>query len=110
MEANIQASFDSVLDVVQGRGQILRAVLMFDEIAAEKRIRLDRNQQYFLGVCREHGHKKVSLEFVNGGDLKELFQALDDGDVHFAAEVNFCIWNLLPLISLNLFIGYCWCN
>jgi hypothetical protein len=95
LEANIQASFESILDVVEGQGEILHVVLMFDEIATEKRIRLDRNQQYFLGVCREHGYKKISLEFVNGEDLEELFQALDDGDVHYAAV---CFWNLLPLI------------
>jgi len=41
IEANINTTFESVLDVVQGQGQILHAVLMFDEIATKKRIRLD---------------------------------------------------------------------
>jgi len=28
------------------------------------------------------------MEFINEGDLEELFRRLDDGDVHYAAEVS----------------------
>jgi len=75
------------MDVVQAEGGILHAVLMFDELATEKRIRLDRKRDFFLGVCRQHGHR-TSLQFVNTEDLEELFQSLDDGEVHYAAEVK----------------------
>lgn len=40
----------------------------------------------FLGVCREHGNK-VSLQFNSERDLEELFQAKEEGKVHFAGEV-----------------------
>ena len=50
---------------------------MFDEIATEKRIRWDPKTNYFLGLCREHAHN-TATEFINEGDLEELFQALDD--------------------------------
>ena len=33
------------------------------------------------------------MEFVNEGDMEELFQCLDDGVVHYAAEVR----NFVPL-------------
>ncbi|KDR66334.1 hypothetical protein GALMADRAFT_80973, partial [Galerina marginata CBS 339.88] len=85
--ANIVASFESVVDVVRAQGGVLHAVLMFDEIASEKRIRVDRKRDVFLGVCRQHGGT-TSLKFVNEGDLEELFQALDDDEAHYAAEAT----------------------
>lgn len=87
IEANLAASFEGVMDVVQQQGRVIHAVLMFDEIATEKRIRLDLRKDVFLGVCREHGHQ-VSLEFSTEEDLNELFRALDDGEIHYAAEVR----------------------
>ena len=89
--ANIMASFESVMDVVRAQGGVLHAVLMFDEIASEKRIRVDRTRDVFLGVCRQHGGK-TSLKFVNEGDMEELFQSLDDDEAHYAAEVNPMLW------------------
>lgn len=88
--ANIVASFESVVDEVRAESGILHAVLMFDEIASEKRIRVDRKRDVFLGVCRQHGGK-TSLTFVNEGDMEELFQSLDEDQVHYAAEVNFTL-------------------
>jgi len=67
--------------------KVLHTVVMFDELAAEKRIRWDPKTNYFLGVCRQHAHK-TSMEFINEGDLEELFRCLDDGDIHYAAEVR----------------------
>jgi hypothetical protein len=96
IEANIQGSFESVMEVVKAEGGILHAVLMFDELATEKRIRLDRKRDLFLGVCRQHGHR-TCLQFVNTEDMEELFQSLDDGEVHYAAEVIFYFSHLLPL-------------
>jgi hypothetical protein len=84
---NVQGAFANVLDIVQSRVETLHTVLMFDELATEKRIRWDMESNYFLGVCREHGHK-TSLEFINEGDMEELFSALDSGEVHYAAEVG----------------------
>lgn len=60
---------------------------MFDEIATEKRMRWDPKTNFFLGLCREHAHN-TSTEFVNEGDLMEVFQNIDDGKVHFAGEVS----------------------
>lgn len=51
-------------------------MVIFDEIATEKRLRWDPKSNMFLGVCREHGHR-TSLEFINEGDLEELFRRLD---------------------------------
>ena len=86
---NVEATFDGVLDVIHGENssEIIHTVLMFDEIATEKRIRWDPKTNYFLGLCREHGHN-TATEFINEGDLEELFQALDDGRVHHAGEVR----------------------
>ena len=92
---NVQGAFANVLDIVQSRVKTLHTVLMFDELATEKRIRWDMESNYFLGVCREHGHK-TSLEFINEGDMEELFSALDSGEVHYAAEVGVMNANLLP--------------
>ncbi|KAF8150584.1 hypothetical protein B0H34DRAFT_784860 [Crassisporium funariophilum] len=85
--ANIVASFKSVMDVVQAQGGVLHAVLMFDEIASKRRIRVDQKQDVFLGVCWQHGGK-TSLKFVNEGDMEELFQSLDDDKAHYAAEAT----------------------
>ena len=60
---------------------------MFDEIAIEKRIRWDLKTNYFLGLCREHAHN-TAMEFINEGNMEELFQVLDDGQVHHAGEVR----------------------
>jgi len=66
---------------------VVHAVVMFDELATEKHIRWDPKTNYFLGVCRQHVYK-ASMEFINEGDLEELFRCLDDGDIHYAPEVR----------------------
>jgi hypothetical protein len=87
--ANVEATFEGVLDVIHGENgsEFIHTVLMFDEIATEKRIRWDPKTNYFLGLCREHAHN-TATEFINEGDMEELFQALDDGQVHHAGEVR----------------------
>jgi hypothetical protein len=89
VQTNVDATLHSVLDVVHShvKAKVLHTVLMFDEIATEKRIRWDPKTNHFLGVCRQHA-SKTSMEFINEGDLEELYQCLDDGVVHYAGEVR----------------------
>jgi hypothetical protein len=86
---NVKATFDGVLEVIhsQNRSKFIHTVLMFDELATEKRVRWDPKTNYFLGLCREHAHN-TATEFTNEGDLEELFQRLDEGKVHHAGEVR----------------------
>ena len=86
---NVEATLEGVLDVIHGEdhSKFIHTVLMFDEIATEKRIRWDPKTNYFLGLCREHAHN-TATEFINEGDMEELFQALDDRQVHHAGEVR----------------------
>ena len=93
VQSNVNAILQGILEVMHHRinSRIIHVALMIDEIATEKRARWDPQTNYILGLCREHAHR-VSLEFINEGDLDELFRALDDGDVHYAGEVR----NLLP--------------
>ena len=60
---------------------------MFDEVAAEKRIRWDLKTNFFLGVCREHA-EKTSMEFINENDMEEVFRCLNEGEIHYAGEVR----------------------
>src|SRR5271155_4708451 len=87
--ANVEATFDGVLDVIHGENcsKFIYTVLMFDEIATEKRIRWHPKTNYFLGLCREHAHN-TATEFINEDNMEELFQTLDDGQVHHAGEVR----------------------
>ena len=100
VQMNVDATLHSVLDVVHShiKLKVIHTILMFDELAVEKRIRWDPRTNLFLGVCRQHA-SKTSMEFVNEGDMEELFRCLDDGVVHYAAEVRrFCFGlHLLPL-------------
>ena len=90
VQKNLEATLGGVLDVLHSQvqpGGVLHAVVMFDKLATEKRFRWDPKTNNFLEVCRQHTHM-TSLEFVNEGDLEELYRNLDDGVVHYAAEVS----------------------
>ena len=89
VRANVEATFDGVLEVIhsQNRSKFVHTVLMFNELATEKRVCWDPKTNYFLGLCREHAHN-TAMEFTNEGDMEELFQTLDDGKVHHAGEVR----------------------
>ena len=50
------------------RGRRIVTILMFDELAIEKRPRWDDKSNKFLGMCHEHGHV-TSLEFTSKDDL-----------------------------------------
>jgi len=74
VKANVKASLESMQDIIHGqiRGNVMHTVVMFDELATKKRIRWDPKTNYFLGVCRQQAHR-TSMEFINKGDLEELF-------------------------------------
>jgi len=85
---------------------------MFDELAMEKRIRWDPKTNYFLGLCREHAHR-TSTEFVNEGDMEELFQKLNEEKVHYAKEVRVDCFRRGIFQSgtvPDLLLGNCWCS
>ncbi|KAF8155913.1 hypothetical protein B0H34DRAFT_783589 [Crassisporium funariophilum] len=89
VQANIEATFDGLLEVIhrQDHSRFVHAVLMFDKLATEKRIRWDPKTNNFLGLCREHANQ-TSTEFVNKDNMAELYQNLDDGKVHYAGEAT----------------------
>jgi hypothetical protein len=107
VQTNVKATLQSVMGEIRGliKGTVLHTVVMFDELATEKRIRWDPKTNFFLGVCRQHAHK-TSTEFINEGDLEELFRHLntvDDDEVHYAAEVR--IWFLLEICFRSSILG-----
>jgi len=114
IKRNVEATLKGVLDEIHSRmsGKVLHTVLMFDELAMEKRIRWDPKTNHFLGVCREHAHK-MSMEFVNEGDMEELFRLIDAETVHYAGEVRDLapFETLLPCLTIfrlqSALLGYC---
>ncbi|KAF6755550.1 hypothetical protein DFP72DRAFT_1008601 [Ephemerocybe angulata] len=84
---NTLGVLDGILEVMKNQPNVRHAVLMFDELACEKRIRWNPRTNEFLGLCREHG-PKVALEFGSEKDVEELFKALDKGEVHYASEAT----------------------
>ncbi|KAF8808492.1 hypothetical protein BYT27DRAFT_7210875 [Phlegmacium glaucopus] len=89
VQENVNATLKGILNEMHSQmsGKVLHTVLMFDELATEKRIRWDPKTNYFLGACREHAHTTL-MEFVNEGDMEELFRFIDDGKVHYAGEAT----------------------
>lgn len=86
---NVDMSFDGLEEALEPKNGAVNnhAVLMFDEIATEKRLRWDDNSDLVVGICREHAHK-VPLEFRTEKDLVEVFKAVDDDRAHIAGEVS----------------------
>jgi hypothetical protein len=111
VQKNVEASLDGISKELHScmSGRVLHTVVMFDELATEKRLRWDPKTNYFLGVCREHAHKTL-MEFVNEGDMEELFRCIDDGKVHYTKEVTTRIWFHLGFASEPLFLGNRWCT
>jgi hypothetical protein len=107
IEGNIVACFESMQEVVKST-RVVHQILMFDEIATEKRIRWDNQTNFFLGICREHG-RETGLEFGSEADLEELFTSLDENRVHKATEVSFVL-SKLAQCSRPLPAGHCWCS
>ena len=63
---NIDATLQNVLDDIHGqmKGKVIHTVVMFDELAMEKRICWDPKTDFLLGVCWEHAHQS-ELQFLN---------------------------------------------
>lgn len=94
IQKNVEAIFAGITDALASK-RVVHQIIMFDEIATEKRIRWDPTTNHFLGICRQHAHR-VGLEFNGERDLDELFNALEkkvnaegkhDSKVHIASEV-----------------------
>ena len=84
---NISSTFDGILDLMRVSQNLVHGILMFDELATEKRPRWDDKSNKFLGVCREHGHM-TSLEFTSEDDLVMLWNELESGKIHLSHEVR----------------------
>ncbi|TEB18295.1 hypothetical protein FA13DRAFT_1649397, partial [Coprinellus micaceus] len=84
---NMMGVLEKIIELLRDYSGVLHAVLMFDELACEKRIRWNPHTHEFLGVCRQHG-PNVALEFNCMADLEELFRALDVEAVHYAANAT----------------------
>lgn len=84
---NFDACFESIRDLFASPSSVVHGVLMFDEIATEKRARWDSRSNHFLGICREHG-SLTCLKFENEGDLKTVVEDVEQGEVHLASEVS----------------------
>ena len=91
IEANIDACAEGKPEYF-GPPMIIHRVLMLDEIAIEKRPRLDDKTNMILGAYRECC-SKVSLELNTEADLVGFFRAVDDGEIHLAAEVRQVYFN-----------------
>ena len=81
------ACFEGLLDILRTSGQCTHAVLMFDELAVEKRPRWDDKSNKVLGVCCEHG-RETSLDFTSKDDLDVLWEELKSEKIHLAHEVS----------------------
>lgn len=89
VSTNVEMSFGGMEEALRLPHGARRhhAVMMFDEIAMEKRLRWDPKTNMLVGVCQQHV-EKVPLEFVTEENMKEVFMGLDDGRVHYAGEVQ----------------------
>jgi hypothetical protein len=86
---NIKANFPNSGPLVYPIETVRKcgAVLMFDEVKVEERVRWEPSTNRFLGVCREHS-KPFSLEFCSIKDLEQLEEGLERNEVHRASEVR----------------------
>lgn len=89
IKANIESSFDGIKKVLTSASQDapIHAVLMFDELASEKRLRIDDRTNMFVGLDRKTA-KKTSLLFNDEKDLDTIMDDLERGEVRLASEVS----------------------
>jgi hypothetical protein len=96
IQHNFAVTFESIIDILGTSGQAsgkasgtnpLHAVLMFDELAVEKRPRWDDKSNKILGICQEH-RCKMSLEFTSEQDLEMVWEELASEKIHLAHEVG----------------------
>ncbi|TFK58754.1 hypothetical protein BDN72DRAFT_781639, partial [Pluteus cervinus] len=76
------------------RPKIVHQILMFDEIATEKRPRWDDSTNMICGGCREHSGG-LPLEFCSERELDLFCDALDKNKVHLASEATIAAIGLL---------------
>ncbi|KAF6746419.1 hypothetical protein DFP72DRAFT_1076427 [Ephemerocybe angulata] len=86
---NVQNSFAGMEELMKPEpgAKNQHAVLMFDELAVEKRLRWDLRTNCIVGVCREHAHT-VPLEFKTEKDMKEVHHAIEEDRAHYAGEAT----------------------
>lgn len=89
IETNIRACFQSISDVLglASSSAPLHAVLMFDELATERRLRYDDRTNMFVGIGREDASKTM-LEFASVEDLDTICEDVERGEVKLASEVR----------------------
>jgi len=51
---NVEAMIEGLGEVLVGLGSVTHVVMMFDEVATEKRIRWDPKTNFFIGACTRH--------------------------------------------------------
>lgn len=90
IKANIDASFIGIGTVLApaSKGAPIHAVLMYDELAQEKRLRYDDRTNMFVGLDRKTA-SKTSLVFNSEKDLDTIMDDLERGEVRLASEVKF---------------------
>lgn len=106
IKKNVVSSFKPIGDLVQKHG-IRHQILMFDEVALERRLRWQRLNNMILGVCQEHG-SQVSLEFKTAGDVHALIDALARKEIHFSSEVSTSIMQMSCICVMNTIIRQPW--
>ncbi|TFY77572.1 hypothetical protein EWM64_g6442 [Hericium alpestre] len=86
---NVEACFEVLknLELLGLAQNLFHGIVIFDEIAAESRLRWDDKSNKFLGLCREHAHK-TTIEFETNDDLEMVFEDLDCGEVHLTSEAT----------------------
>lgn len=96
VKANLDASFQGIEKVLSASNEApVHAVLMFDELASEKRLRIDDRTNMFVGLDRKTA-PKTSLLFNDEKDLDTIIADLEGGEVRLASEVS-----LTPLSRHN---------
>ena len=87
IEANILSCYSAFNSVrPSDKNTIIHQVLMLDELAVKKRVQWDDSGNQFQGTCREHNHR-IPLEFTSETELDILCEALENDEVHLAAEM-----------------------
>ncbi len=97
---NIASMFEGILDMMRASQNLLHGILMFDELAIEKRPRWDDKSNKFLGVCREHGHA-TNLDFMSEDDLVILQKELESGKIHLSHKVCGRVCHMLNTTFLS---------
>lgn len=89
IKANIEASFAGIEEVLAfaAKDAPIHAVLMFDELATEKRLRIDDRTNMFVGLDRKTA-PKTSLVFNTENDLNTIVDDLEREEVRLASEVS----------------------